>query len=151
MAEQDFLSALSPVPHARLPDWPERLLAHVAACETLPFAWGRHDCVTFAAGAVQAVTGWAGWPAAPWADERAALRRVHRWGGWQAAVHAVLGAPRAHVLAARRGDVLLLQVAGAGRWTQALGVCVGDKALAAAPSGLARVPLHRAVCAWAVG
>ena len=41
----------------RLPDWRARLGAHIAAHRTRPFAYGEHDCATFAAGAVQAVTG----------------------------------------------------------------------------------------------
>lgn len=41
----------------RLPDWRQRLLLHVEAARRKPFAYGRHDCATFAAGAVAAMTG----------------------------------------------------------------------------------------------
>jgi hypothetical protein len=41
----------------RLPDWEARLAAYLEPLRTLPFAWGRHDCCTFTAGAVKAMTG----------------------------------------------------------------------------------------------
>ena len=42
---------------ARLPDWQERLDALISARRDQPFAWGENDCCTFAASAVEAVTG----------------------------------------------------------------------------------------------
>lgn len=41
----------------RLPDWEPRLVAYLERCDPLPFEWGRHDCCSFAAGAVEAQTG----------------------------------------------------------------------------------------------
>jgi hypothetical protein len=41
----------------RLPDWPERLADYLAAMRPHRFAWGTHDCVRFAAGAIAATTG----------------------------------------------------------------------------------------------
>lgn len=41
----------------RLPDWNARLSAYLAAAARTRFAWGRHDCALFAAGAVEAVRG----------------------------------------------------------------------------------------------
>ena len=38
-------------------DWPARLNAYVCDVQRNEFAWGRFDCCTFAAGAVQAMTG----------------------------------------------------------------------------------------------
>ena len=40
----------------RKPDWEARLAAYLEPLRTRPFAWGRHDCCTFAAGAVAAMT-----------------------------------------------------------------------------------------------
>jgi hypothetical protein len=42
---------------SRLPDWRTRLTVHIAAARRRRFAYGTHDCATFAAGAVAAVTG----------------------------------------------------------------------------------------------
>ncbi len=41
---------------SRVQDWEPRLLAWLESCDTLPFSWGRHDCCTFAAGAIRAQT-----------------------------------------------------------------------------------------------
>lgn len=43
---------------ARRPDWFPRLLSWLGECRAMPFAYGRHDCALFAAGAVQAMTGY---------------------------------------------------------------------------------------------
>ena len=41
----------------RLTDWRARLEAYVSDCRGRPFEYGTHDCVLFAAGAVEALTG----------------------------------------------------------------------------------------------
>lgn len=41
----------------RKPDWDARLAAYLEPLRTRPFAWGEHDCCTFTAGAVEAMTG----------------------------------------------------------------------------------------------
>lgn len=41
----------------RFADWENRLGAYLRGCRDMPFAYGRHDCCTFASGAVLAMTG----------------------------------------------------------------------------------------------
>jgi hypothetical protein len=41
----------------RKPDWEARLAAYLEPLRLRAFAWGRHDCCTFSAGAVEAMTG----------------------------------------------------------------------------------------------
>lgn len=41
----------------RRADWEQRLDAYLNECQKRPFQWGRHDCVLFACGAIQAMTG----------------------------------------------------------------------------------------------
>jgi len=41
----------------RKPDWETRLAAYLDPLRLRAFAWGQHDCCTFAAGAVEAMTG----------------------------------------------------------------------------------------------
>lgn len=41
----------------RLPDWPERLVATIAAHRAESFAWGRFDCATIVRDSVRAMTG----------------------------------------------------------------------------------------------
>ena len=80
------------------------MAAYIAARTAVPFAWGSNDCVTFAAGAVLALTGrdpLAGIPA--WQSERAALIGLKRRGGLFAAVSSVL--PQIAPAHAHRGDI----------------------------------------------
>lgn len=143
-------AALCPSPLHRLPDWPERLAAYIAANRPLPFAWGTHDCALFAAGAVQAVTGCNVLPAA-WADRASAAHLLRRLHGLVPAVDAAL--PRLVTPAwARRGDVVLVQqpVAqrGRARW---LAVVDGAHWWAPSATGLHRGDMAQAVSAWGVG
>lgn len=66
----------------RFPDWPKRLNAHINSLRGQEFGWGEFDCVLFAAGAVQAITGWD--PIAPWrgqwSDEGSAYRMMEEVG-----------------------------------------------------------------------
>lgn len=41
----------------RYPDWPVRLNEYIIAAEKREFELGVHDCCTFAAGAIEAITG----------------------------------------------------------------------------------------------
>ena len=83
----------------RLPDWQSRLAAVMREAQARPFAWGSHDCATFAATCVVAVTG-----VDRIADVRAArqselqaARLLERLGGLRAAIGERLGAPLASV------------------------------------------------------
>jgi hypothetical protein len=139
---------------ARLHDWPERLDALLWRLRDQPFAWGKHDCCTVAADAVLAVTGMD--PIAQlrgsWAGPRQAVAVLRRAGGLRSAVCSALGEPKP-VEYAQRGDPVLLRQAG----RDAMGVCIGTQAVAAARVGLARVSMAPArgasdgvLCAWGV-
>jgi len=41
----------------RKPDWEAQLAAYLEPLRVRPFQWGAHDCCTFSAGAVEAMTG----------------------------------------------------------------------------------------------
>ena len=41
----------------RLEDWPERLIDQIQRHSTIPFEWGKSDCVTFPMDCVSAMTG----------------------------------------------------------------------------------------------
>lgn len=132
---------------SRLPDWPLRLAAYLEAGRGLAFAWGRSDCVRFAAGAVQAITGrhvlqW------DWADRASAAAVLRRCGGLVPGVGQVLPA-LAGAQWAQRGDVLLVQPGGRGRrW---LAVADSGRWWALGPAGLISGPGSDAVMAWGVG
>ncbi len=46
----------------RLPDWQIRLADHIQNVSVQPFEWGKSDCLTWCAGAVEAMTGCRAWP-----------------------------------------------------------------------------------------
>ena len=129
---------------SRHPDWPERLAAYIAGTRSLPFAWGWHDCASFAAGAVLVTTGRDLRPQ-PWMDRRSAAQLLRRTGGLVAAVDAALPRLAAPALA-QRGDVVLVQTP-ARRW---LAVCDGAVGWAPARNGLAAARMALAAIGWEV-
>ncbi|ATC25215.1 DUF6950 family protein [Caulobacter vibrioides] len=123
----------------------EALHAYVASHMRTPFAWGQHDCVLFAAGAVQAQTGEDPLRAyrGRWASERGAARVLKRLGGMEAAVNTVLQ-PITPAMA-QRGDV-------AG-WLDARGrlqlaIVEGETLVGPGPSGQLRLPRKAMTRAW---
>lgn len=127
----------------RVADWPERLAALLEERRHAPFAYGTQDCATFAAAAVEAVTGERRWEP-PYSTEREALRLMG--GDLVGAVGDVLGAA-VTPSRARRGDLVVL-LADDGR--QVLGVCIGERAAAPALDGLVFPPMSQAVAAWRI-
>jgi hypothetical protein len=132
----------------RLPDWESRFAELVTAVQGARFAWGKFDCCTFAADAVQAVRG--DDPLAPvrgsYADLRSAWKLITERGGLREAVAGVLGAPMENAACAGRGDIVLVNV---DRYP-ALGVVIGQSALAPLSIGLQRVAMRDWIAAWKV-
>jgi hypothetical protein len=139
-------------PASRIPDWPERLAALFDGARTRPFAWGEHDCVTFAADAVLAVTGWdpARTERGAWRNAREALRLMRAIAGSSApdATAARRLGPGREPRRARRGDVVAI-VDGRGRG--ALAICDGAVALAPGPRGLTRIGMDRWTRCFPIG
>ena len=123
----------------RLPDWRTRLSVHIAAHRIRPFAYGEHDCATFAAGAVQAVTG--SDPAAGltgYTTRAGGLRRLRRNGLEDHVAFVASRFAEIPVALAQQGDLAVIEAAGG----LSLGVVCGAFVLAPTrPSGLAVVPL----------
>jgi hypothetical protein len=119
----------------RVDDWPERLAQYLEQ-RTLAFAWGRQDCVSFAADWVVECVGfdpaarWRGWTTA-----REALRQMEAAGGlayaWGQALRAI---PPGF---AGRGDVGLVRV---GRGRLASVIVERDTVVGPGPDGLVRLP-----------
>jgi len=132
----------------RRPDWESRLAAYLAGEHGQPFAWGSRDCVLFAAGAIEALTGED--PAAEvrgrYATRIGALRRMKAEGAKEVGDLLDARLPRVAVGHARRGDLVLAENAG----TLALGVVIGRDAVFVGESGLVRLPIGSWQAAWAV-
>ena len=116
---------------ARLPDWPARLAAQLAAAETRPFHARRWNCGRFALASVEACTG--------------ARTRFRVRPSLEATADSA-GFPRIPPSFARAGDVVL-----AGDPPR-LGVVVdGGRAAFVGPRGLIRISLTDCTIAWRIG
>lgn len=127
-------------------DWQQRLAAFGRARTGMPFAWGSNDCCTFAAAAVEALTGvdpMASVP--PYATAIEAARLVEEGGGLERLAGSFLGASVSPAMAAV-GDIVL--VTNAGR--QMLGVCNGTNVLAPGEAGMAVLGMETALAAWKI-
>lgn len=130
----------------RVQDWPERLSAYIVASLPRPHAWGSHDCVTFARGAVQAVTGGTIDLPALWTDQATAERALAALGGLAAAVDTVL-TRHASVHQAQRGDIALVCLPGRDPW---IAVIFDGLVWAPTATGLASCPIAMATAVWKV-
>jgi hypothetical protein len=140
-------------PPPRLPSWPHRLNALVLQHQGTPFAWGKHDCMTWAADVALALHGTDTLhKARPAVEPRTtalqAWRRLKATGGPLPTLcngFIAAGLSRVPVAQAHVGDLLLLPTHP--RWP-ALAVCNGDTALAPGAVGLVALQTLRAMQAW---
>lgn len=133
------------VPPRRLPDWQTRLGDLIGQRMRAPFAWGRHDCVMFAADAVLAVTG---------ADLAQGLRGTYTTADEAAAVLQQHGGlielcirrlgPVVPVTLAQPGDVGLVRMGD----VPALVVCGGAHFLGVGAAGLQPMLPEEVVRTW---
>ena len=128
----------------RLPDWQARLGALLESRLATPFAWGKHDCCTFAGDAVIACTGVDPGPELrDYADALGGARALASFGGVAEVGDALFGAP-IPPLTASVGDVGMVQAG----WRDCLAVCNGATWLAPGLQGLVALPFDRASLAW---
>ena len=133
----------------RVDHWERRLAEAVEAARAKPFAWGLHDCPTFAFETRMILTGGED-IAALWRGRYTTAlggARVMRRLGWASLEDmgcALLGEPRPGVLLAQRGDIVLADT-GLG-----FGICNGASAVGMAPAGLVTVPLTSCRLTWPI-
>lgn len=130
----------------RLEQWSTRLAEVIESARERPFDWRAHNCATFAADCVHAMTGQRLHEAfaARMTSARAARRAMR---DLESLTDAVLGVDRRVPIAfARRGDVVLVPTPDAA----ALAICLGTAAAAVGPAGLVFVPRAGALSAWSV-
>lgn len=120
----------------RLPDWRSRLFAYIDDARARPFAWGRHDCAFFAAGAVEAMTGedFAAGFRGRYTTPRGALIVLRRAGFVDLASLAGSRLPEIHPSQARAGDVVAFPTHDA--LGLALGVAIGERSFVLRPDGM---------------
>lgn len=134
----------------RREDWPSRLHDVIEAARETPFAWGSHDCCTFAAACVEAVTGRNVWPASRrYTTEQGAYRALRGLGDGYLTdtIDDILG-PRKAPFRAGRGDIVAVHTpTGPGIAVVDL---TGEWVVAPAQGGLSRLHLVEAFAAWTV-
>lgn len=128
----------------RAEDWPVRLAEAVEEARCTPFAWGTHDCASWAFSVALRLRGE---PPPPWlgtySSEIGAYRALRAHGlALEDMGTSILGPPMASPLMAQRGDVVF---AGG-----AYGIVVGADILQIGPEGLVARPVTDAVRAWRV-
>ena len=130
----------------RFEDWPTRLNAAIDAARARPFDWERHNCATFAADCVEAITGVALHArfAGLHADMRTAVRNSEQLENEVA----IVLSDCARVLPgyAQRGDVVLVRNGG----RVLLGICCGVSVAAVGEKGVEFMVMREALCAWRV-
>jgi len=130
----------------RLPDWQLRLAEFGQARASMPFAWGSNDCCTFAADALEAMTGRDLRGAFPvYEGALGAARAIEQGGGLLHLATKLLGDPVSPKMAAV-GDLVL--VLNAER--EMLGICNGTSVIAPGEAGMVLVGMETAVAAWRI-
>lgn len=129
----------------RFPDWPDRLIAYIAAREKLPFEWGKgkQDCCSFGNGGALAMTGvdlMADIPDYASADEADVILVTPL----EELIDARL--PRRPVGLAQRGDLGLADLNG----LDTLVIIEGDMIVGPGKRRLQRLPRYLMSTAWAV-
>ncbi len=131
---------------SRVPGWEIVLSNAIDEAARTPFAWGQHDCCTFAFDVAGRLTGqtimdWRG----AYHDAMSARRYLHRQGARR--MHEVadffFGRPLDSARGAQRGDLVLCL-------ENAYGICIGVEALFVGRDGLHAKGLHFARLAWRV-
>ena len=131
----------------KINNWLNSLYAQIDGFNAMPFAWGTHDCCSFAADCVLAMTGvdkMAGYRGG-YKSAVGASRKLAKAGGMLAAISAELGEPINPALA-QRGDVVCFS----SPLGDTCGVCLGSTIAAAGLAGITHTPMTQAFKSWRV-
>ncbi|BBC72926.1 conserved hypothetical protein [Altererythrobacter sp. B11] len=121
----------------RLPDWELRLAAYLEPLRLQAFEWGRHDCCTFAAGAVEAMTGIDPMPEfrGHYRTALGSVRALRRYGAGTLVATLDAKFERVGAALAHRGDIVMLHNVALDRREGLLGICLGASAVAVGVEG----------------
>lgn len=131
----------------RAQGWEQRLFEALTSARARPFAWGEHDCATWAfdlratlQDAPSAADLWRGRYRTALGGAR--LMRKLGWGSLEEGGRTLLGEPLEDVRLAQRGDLVL------GGAPEAFGVVVGAEVAFVGLAGLEVTPLTQSRLAW---
>lgn len=140
----------------RREDWPQRLQEFVGSRVASPFAWGSNDCVSFAAAAVERLTGTAVLAALgePWTDSASAAVLLRAYAGGDlieatAKLMAEFCCEEVPPLHAQRGDVVIGVSPSTGDASAM--ICLGAEIAGPGLKRLELLPLTDALRAWRIG
>lgn len=134
-------------PLKRRPDWRGRLQVYLGTVAREPFAYGRHDCALFAAGAVEAMTGvdlargFRGYK-----TEKGGIKKLRAKGFADQFALLEASLREVHPAFAKVGDVAVVP----SEEGPALGIVQGEWIHVLRPEGIANVPLLSAIRAFEV-
>ena len=128
----------------RLPRWESILAEQIETAKHLPFEWGQHDCILWAGGCAEAITGrdFIGFIRGQYSTQKQAYRIIKSLA--PSLPEAVdLYAPQIAIGRAQRGDVV---------WNgEAMGVCNGVYSLFIMPDiGLVSIKTMDCLIAWRI-
>jgi hypothetical protein len=128
-------------------DWTSALQEKIQFFEKEPFVWGSHDCFTFAADCVLAMTGEDRMSKhrGAYKTELGANRKLKRLGGVAAAVSTELGKPIDPKFA-QRGDVVCFPAL----MGDTMGICLGGVIASPMLTGVGYTPMSLAAQAWRI-
>lgn len=130
--------------------WEIRLRELIESARHKPFAWGSHDCATFAIEDYKAMTGEPPAFLFEWHDQQGAeailaARSLEDMG------RAMFGEPLEGWMAARRGDIALVSTTFAEPLHIAFGIVTGGTVAVPGAECLQFVPLRKVLKSWRVG
>lgn len=130
-------------------NWFELLLEYAECAAGVPFEWGSHDCCTFAAGAIEAMTGVDPMPEfrghyndKEGADE--ALKTIGK-GSLYSTLRGKFGNAIKPAMA-QRGDLMMADADGA----PALLICMGERSMGPGADGLVYWPTLQCLRGWRI-
>lgn len=132
----------------RLEGWEQRLFEFTRASMSQPYEWGTNDCIIFAAGCVEAMTGvdLAAEHRGTYTDELGAARIIARAGADSLAGFVALYLPETPLSLVQRGDIVIAE----GPEGDFAAVCQGVTCVGPSRRGLIHVKTLQAKQAFKV-
>jgi len=129
----------------RFSNWPKLLDSYLAKCSSIPFAYGKQDCVLFAIGSAKAITGVnQDIGVEPWSNTKEAAQRLAEVDNDITVV--MQWAEEIDPAYAGTGDIAMLEIDG----RNSLGVFLGTRIAGPGETGLVFISRARATKAWRV-
>lgn len=121
------------------------LIAFIDSRQNMPYWWGENDCISFAAGAVEAATGKDHLKGLRWSTQASAMRVLKRAGGIEAALDKRF--KRIPPSMAKMGDIAGVPDAVLGIHPM---IVEGEKLVCPGDEGSRRAPRRAMTVAWSI-